>query len=226
MQRFFQNKEELNSALAALGIHAAFFILLAILLQLNPVEVEAPRFIQLRLGAEQSSDGGALQEQLNEEVQVQNVAAAEQEMLPEFGVVAEEVLAPSPVEKKEQKKKNAPVIMENNKPAGSEFGNSNSGQDSLTYLEWLQLTVQETSQIPAEARAKKISGDAVLRLTFNRAGYVSSYKLVRKTGSKILDNAALEVGKKLGYQPFPKMPDDFERSNKQVTYDFPISFKP
>lgn len=106
-----------------------------------------------------------------------------------------------------------------------ENAQGDKGKIAADYLELLQLTVQETSQIPIQARQEHISGNAILRLTFNRDGYVTRYSLRRPTGHEILDNAAIAVAEKLLTEPFPPMPDEFESGKKVTTYDFPISFK-
>lgn len=114
------------------------------------------------------------------------------------------------------------------KTKGSQYGNSNA-KDAIsapTYLDLLRVTVQERSAIPYEARQKQRYGDAILRLSFNRKGYVLKYSLVRQTNYEILDNAALQVGKSLTLAPFPPVPSDFDRGYSVMTYDFPISFQP
>jgi protein TonB len=223
--KFLSKKQEVNSAIATLAIHFAFFVMLAFLLKLNAVEVEPPHFIQLRLGSLSAVEEGVISEEIAEQTPPDNLLHIEKkqaEPLPELGDAEKKLL----VEVKEVPKKNISKLQVENEVAGSEYGNSNTGQKSATYLELLQLTVQETSQIPPAARKAKIGGNAVLRLTFNRDGYVRDYKLVQKTGYKILDDAALDVAKKLVYQPFPPMPDKFEKGRNKVTYDFPVSFKP
>lgn len=113
-----------------------------------------------------------------------------------------------------------------NAQAGSPFGNSKDGKTSLSYLELLQYTLQENSIIPHQARDEGLQGDAVLRLTFDRKGFVQEYELVAATGFEILDNAALALAQKLMQKPLPPMPRSFERGKDRATYDFPISFRP
>lgn len=220
-QRFDFDKEQLSSAIATVLIHLAFFMLLIGALGMKEDSAEEARFIKLRLGA---SDGVQDKSFAKESEAV--LQKIEKKLLPEIGaveedevpreVLSEQVVAKNPVQKERR----------SNDVAGSEFGNSDEGQKAATYLELLQLTVQETSQIPSIAREERISGNAVLRLTFNRSGYVIKFKLVQKTGSEILDDAALAVGQQLSRQPFPPMPRDFEAGKGAATYDFPVSFNP
>lgn len=108
---------------------------------------------------------------------------------------------------------------------GSEFGNlAEDGKREYTYIDLLRLSVQEKSKIPAEALEKGISGEAVLRLTFDRKGFVQRYALIQNTGSYLLDAAAIEVAKTLMREPFPPVPTDFDRGTDKLIYDFPIAF--
>lgn len=208
------DKEQLVSAATTLFVHMLFFVALAATLQGAASISSPPKFIKLRLGESEIVADEVFMEKNSDEIEVQAQAA---EPLPEFGEVAEEK-AIEPIAK--------PQKSASSKVEGSKYGNSDTGQKTATYLELLQLTVQETSKIPSEARAAGLSGNAVLRLTFNREGYVRKFKLIQKTGHAVLDEAALDVGAKLSYQPFPPMPDNFEQGRKTATYDFPVSFKP
>lgn len=94
------------------------------------------------------------------------------------------------------------------------------------YLSMLQLTVQQKSNIPAEAAMNNIYGRAVLRLEFDRKGYVKNFKLKQSTGHEILDNAAISVATKLMSEPFPAPPEDFYPNEKLLKFDFGIDYDP
>mgnify|MGYP000712233536 CR=1 FL=1 len=94
------------------------------------------------------------------------------------------------------------------------------------YLELLQNTVQQKSSIPAEAAMNNISGKAVLRLEFDRKGFVKHYSLKQSTGNKILDAAAMDLGAKLMTEPLPAPPASFFPEQQILKFDFGIDYDP
>ncbi len=213
-------KQELNSALVALVIHALFFALLLLAMKMNVQETAKPHFIKLRLGSSEiASDKLALEEVAEQEIEQ---LEAQEIILPEVGA---EEQKPQLIKIKKPHQKRVAKVSVSSAAKGSENGNSSAGRTSLTYIEKLQYGVQEASEIPSQARAQGITGNAVLRLTFTRSGAVEEYQLVKKTGHPVLDNAALQVGENLLQNSFPAMPQNFERGRKRVTYDFPISYE-
>jgi TonB family protein len=117
-------------------------------------------------------------------------------------------------------------IESNESPIISDVINEKDPKVARNYLELLQNTVQQKSNIPAEAAMNGISGKAILRLEFNRKGYVVKYSLKKSTGNKILDNAALEVAARLMTEPFPAPPATFYPRQKILKFDFGIDYDP
>ena len=124
---------------------------------------------------------------------------------------------PAPLETKTDTK-HSPII--------SEMVNDKAETTKQGYLELLQSTVQQKSNIPAEAAMNGIKGKAVLRLEFNRKGNVTKYSLKTSTGNKMLDNAALAVGARLTKEPFPPAPASFYPNQKLLKFDFGIDYAP
>lgn len=109
---------------------------------------------------------------------------------------------------------------------GGEVGVDSESQAAKKYLFLLQNTVQQSSNMPAEATKKGHTGKAVIRLEFTRDGKVTNYSLQKSTGHKELDTAALEVAKHLKTNPFPPAPEDFYPGQKVLKFDFGIDYEP
>ena len=246
--RFADFREKYGPKILSITMHIIFVLMLLWSNNASKQDSEIPRYIEIRIGspfnsgytsAEVSEDSDVLEQQevpykiwknSPTETQMAQVQTLRQ-MTKDYETqqAQSEPVQPQQVPQPQKPQKKVLPLQQKQKAQqgfGEVRGNSNKGQESATYLEWLQLTVQEMSQIPIQAREQNISGRAVLRLTFNRAGYVSNYWLVRATGSKLLDAAALRVARRLVTEPFPPMPTEFEQGKQWVTYDFPISFRP
>ena len=111
------------------------------------------------------------------------------------------------------------------KIAGAKYGNFvNEGEiQARDYLELLQYTIQQRSSIP-RTEGLKLKGQAVLRLSFNRNGQILEYKLIKKTGDFVLDQAAIEVADSLRHHPFPPAPANFDQGQKVLRYDFFVNY--
>ncbi len=110
---------------------------------------------------------------------------------------------------------------------GSANGNSTAATAKPAvkdYLELLQYTVQERSEV--HSTDPNLRGKAIIRLVFNRHGYVLTYKLRQKTGIQTLDSAAEKLAKNLMENPLPTVPEDFERGAEILQYDFVVSYPP
>lgn len=88
------------------------------------------------------------------------------------------------------------------------------------YLSLIQNWVQnEAALTPSSAK-----GQAVLRLEFNRQGFVTRFQLVKSTGNAALDKAALELAQKLTKTPLPKPSADFYPSENLLRFDFNVDY--
>ena len=124
---------------------------------------------------------------------------------------------PDPVKPVKAEKVIKSDIAESSTPQATE-------KDNTKYLELLQKTVQQNTNVPAEAAMNGISGKAILQLEFNRKGYVTNYTLKQSTGNKILDDAAMQIGVKLMTEPLPEVPADFYPEKKTLKFDFGIDY--
>lgn len=248
MKDFESLKEKYGPSLLSALMHAIFLLILIFSSTLKSDDMDVPRYIAIQIGSPFRPTGPTfpiqpespvIQEKMQEQLEMQQQIAqqiaqaedmAEQGILPHIPLQPEEKRIQQEQKRQQQQKKqkqqNQAQQQKQMEGKGEKAGNAENGQDSATYLEWLQLTVQETSRIPYQAREQGISGDAVLRLTIDRDGYVHDFRLVKQTGSRLLDAAALRVARRLKVEPFPPMPTDFEQGKQVVTYDFPISFTP
>lgn len=202
----------------AFVLHLVFIAIYDMATTPNPEAIE-PRIVKIRLGNSSDYSETNLEESLeeNQEIQVQEIV--EEEVATE---IVEQKQSKTRKPKTKTSKKAPPKIR------GSEYGNSNDADaiTAPTYLDLLQATVQERSAIPQEALEKQQFAAAVLRLSFNRNGYVQKYRLVKPTGYPALDQEALRVAESLTKKPFPPTPSSFDRGQPLLTYDFPISFDP
>ena len=108
--------------------------------------------------------------------------------------------------------------------AKQDTSNQTPGIDPKDYLELLQYTVEDLSEVPDGG--ERLKGVAVLRLEFNRQGFVTRYALKKPTGQPILDQAATAVAARLMHEPFPAAPDGFDKGEPILRYDFLIKYPP
>jgi protein TonB len=73
---------------------------------------------------------------------------------------------------------------------------------------------------PAEARAKRLKGEVQVAFTVSASGGVSGVRVVRSSGSPVLDKAALDTVRRAA--PFPAIPSDAGRSSWPFTV--PLAF--
>jgi len=248
MKDFESIREKYGPTALSVVLHLIFLVLLGVFSDIIPADKkDIPRYIDIQIGspfrenrtippaqeapfiAEKIQQQQELQEQVAQQI-AQAEELAKQGIMPKIPLQPEEKKLQQEMKKRQQsqqqKRSQPSEAQPQEEGKGEKNGNADKGQDSATYLEWLQLTVQETSSIPYQAREQGISGSAVLRLTFDRDGYVHDFRLVKETGNRLLDAAALRVARRLKVEPFPPMPTEFEQGKEIVTYDFPISFSP
>jgi len=73
---------------------------------------------------------------------------------------------------------------------------------------------------PPEARAKRLKGEVQVAFTVSASGSVSGVRVVRSSGSPVLDKAALDTVRRAA--PFPAIPSDAGRSSWPFTV--PLAF--
>ncbi|PIR31573.1 MAG: hypothetical protein COV36_08150 [Alphaproteobacteria bacterium CG11_big_fil_rev_8_21_14_0_20_44_7] len=228
-----QEKLQAYSFITAISLHVIAAIIFVIYLNNQPEIIAKPEILKIRLGSAGISLGTEEEEKEDELLNIQKA----EENNPEKIANEPEIAQPTPQPEKKKTtldnlkvgaKQTTPTKFTSTKKSGSIYGNSlaQDAKAAATYIDLLQLTVQETSRIPKQAREQNLAGNAILRLSFNRRGYVMKYSLIQKTGYNILDRAAIEVARKLTHSPFPPVPQDFDAGAQVLTYDFPISFDP
>ena len=180
-----------------------------------------PEYITVALSNEKPFEKPLLLTPPPQEVTIE--PAAGEELPPiveieEIEPVAKKPAAPKEVVKKLGKK---PGFLNAKVAGNSKIAKKTKPKD---YLELLQYAVQERSQI--HNIDPNLRGKAVLRLVFNRQGYVLTYKLKQSTGEEILDEAAEKLAKNLMEKPLPPVPASFERGEEILQYDFAVSYPP
>ena len=96
------------------------------------------------------------------------------------------------------------------------------GHDLVDYKAKVIAAIKKASFYPRKAAKKKQRGTAVVRFRIWRGGKVDSIEISCSSGSKILDEAALQIVQK-AEKNFPKVPDFFQ--GQHLVYAVPIVFK-
>lgn len=86
------------------------------------------------------------------------------------------------------------------------------------YLERLKEKIERIWQYPLQAAEKGIYGDLYLRFTIDKKGKLVSVELLRTSGYRILDDAAIKALKDA--QPFWPLPDDWGKDSLTITGHF------
>nr|WP_321462143.1 energy transducer TonB [uncultured Cohaesibacter sp.] len=105
---------------------------------------------------------------------------------------------------------------------GGNGGKSASNGTALTsnYMGKVRSRVARKKRYPNAARRRGETGTAVIRFVVAQNGSMSGLGLVRSSGSKALDEAALSMAQRAA--PFPKIPQ--ETGKARITFTLPISF--
>ena len=88
------------------------------------------------------------------------------------------------------------------------------------YASLVRATLERNKRYPRRAERRRMEGECLLSLTLNRAGNVMHCALVRGSGEQVLDDAALDIVKRVG--SFPPMPSDVPGDT--VEFVVPIAF--
>ncbi len=86
------------------------------------------------------------------------------------------------------------------------------------YMRMLKERIEDIWRYPKEAAKQGLTGDLYLKFTITKEGRLGSAELLRTSGHRILDEAALEAVRKAG--PFWPLPDDIEKDALEIKGHF------
>ncbi len=90
-----------------------------------------------------------------------------------------------------------------------------SAAATAKYEQLLVAWLEKYKKYPRRAQRMRIEGEARLRISINRAGQTQNITLEQSSGNRLLDKAALAMGKQAN--PFPPMPDNDPRQALEFT---------
>jgi protein TonB len=105
------------------------------------------------------------------------------------------------------------------KVADSSFGIEKPAVAS--YTRRVIKRIQDNFVYPSEARKKRLQGLVSLSLQINSTGELMEAKIIQSSGSKILDENATGIIKRVS--PFPPFPPDIEE--RELRINIPIAYK-
>ena len=94
------------------------------------------------------------------------------------------------------------------------------GKENADYVEQALARIESKKLYPRLARDAHIEGTVVLSITITKKGYLDKVKIVNKSGSAMLDEAAIAAVKKAA--PFGKFPQNINKDS--ITIETPIVF--
>jgi len=97
-----------------------------------------------------------------------------------------------------------------------------AGAEAADFRAGVLSAIENAAYFPKKAFNKGIHGQAVVQFTFHRDGSITGLALVKNSGSKALDQAAVRILERASKR-FPQFPDHFQKES--VTYVVPIVFK-
>lgn len=86
------------------------------------------------------------------------------------------------------------------------------------YLERLREKIERVWQYPPQAAARGIYGDLYIRFTIDKKGKLVSIELIRTSGYRMLDDAAIKALKDA--EPFWPLPNDWQKDSLTITGHF------
>jgi len=93
-------------------------------------------------------------------------------------------------------------------------------QAVLSWQKALHLHLGKHKRYPSEARARRVQGVVTVSFTIDREGRVTNTRIVKGSGSALLDNEALEMLSRAS--PLPAPPDDTDVSARNLS--LPVQF--
>lgn len=111
-----------------------------------------------------------------------------------------------------------------NPKAGSVMGNTKKSDAEMLarYEQTISLWIAKFQVYPAEAYAKKLEGDAIMRVRIDRRGNVRHNTLEKSTGYRDLDRAALDMIRRAN--PMPPVPAGYP-AGELIEFLIPVSFR-
>lgn len=147
---------------------------------------------------------------------------------------------PNAQEPKEEKRESEKEIVKQDEKLGEGEGPQNSvasmpsiasaerrfipaaGQDGKAFESMVLSAIREAIFFPKEAVSKGYHGEVTIVFSINKDGSVSSVRIVKASGSSILDEAALKIIENAA-KKFPPLPDTMNMES--IDYVVPILFK-
>ncbi|WP_353684328.1 energy transducer TonB [Thermodesulfovibrio sp. 3907-1M] len=86
------------------------------------------------------------------------------------------------------------------------------------YLERLKEKIERVWQYPPQAAERGIYGDLYIRFTIDKKGKLKAIELLRTSGYRMLDDAAIKALKDA--EPFWPLPDDWQKDSLTITGHF------
>lgn len=107
--------------------------------------------------------------------------------------------------------------------AGTSDGRAGGGNPGARrdYLAKLQAHLQRAKEYPRRARQRRIEGTVKVHFTVHADGRISDARIVERSGTRLLDRAALEMLRRA--DPAPTFPSDLER--EQMSLTVPVAFR-
>lgn len=90
--------------------------------------------------------------------------------------------------------------------------------DDWGYLQRLKEKIERVWQYPPQAAERGIYGDLYIKFTIDKNGKLTSVELLRTSGYRLLDDAALRAIKEA--EPFWPLPKDYEKESLTITGHF------
>lgn len=90
--------------------------------------------------------------------------------------------------------------------------------DDWGYLQRLKEKIERVWHYPPQAAERGIQGDLYVKFTIDRSGKLANLELLRTSGYRLLDDAALRAIREA--EPFWPLPKDFEKESLTITGHF------
>jgi protein TonB len=89
------------------------------------------------------------------------------------------------------------------------------------YQALLRQILQRAHRVPAEAQERRLRGTALVQATITRNGRVVAHHLARSSGYQMLDEAALDLFRRVS--PFPPFPSEYQADETRILV--PVEFR-